>query len=77
MVVFLFKLDWGVVVLGDFDVCCCVVYENVEDVFNVCIDYVELCFFFYYMVMKYSLFVIGVVEVVVDGVCVGVCDFGI
>ncbi|PAR30782.1 adenosine deaminase, partial [Vibrio metoecus] len=54
-----------------------VAYENVEDALNARIDYAELRFSPYYMAMKHSLPVAGVVEAVVDGVRAGVRDFGI
>lgn len=77
LVAFLSKLDWGVAVLGDLDACRRVAYENVEDALNARIDYAELRFSPYYMAMKHSLPVAGVVEAVVDGVRAGVRDFGI
>ncbi|WP_165310008.1 adenosine deaminase [Vibrio ziniensis] len=77
LVAFLSKLDWGVAVLGDLDACRRVAYENVEDALNAQIDYAELRFSPYYMAMKHSLPVAGVVEAVVDGVKAGIRDFGI
>ncbi|NIY93559.1 adenosine deaminase [Vibrio diazotrophicus] len=77
LVAFLSKLDWGVAVLGDLDACRRVAYENVEDALNAQIDYTELRFSPYYMAMKHSLPVEGVVEAVVDGVKAGIRDFGV
>ncbi|MGI3026784.1 adenosine deaminase [Vibrio cholerae] len=77
LVAFLYKLDWGVAVLGDLDACRRVAYENVEDALNAQIDYAELRFSPYYMAMKHNLPVAGVVEAVVDGVKAGVRDFGV
>ncbi|WP_318510887.1 adenosine deaminase [Photobacterium leiognathi] len=77
LVAFLSKLDWGVAVLGDLDACRRVAYENVEDALRAQIDYAELRFSPYYMAMKHSLPVAGVVEAVIDGVNAGCRDFGI
>ena len=63
---FLAKLDWGVRVLGSYDACRRVAYENVEDLQRAGIDYAELRFSPGYMAMSHHLDPEGVVEAVID-----------
>ncbi|WP_107851038.1 adenosine deaminase [Oceanimonas marisflavi] len=74
---FLAKLDWGVKVLGNYDACRRVAYENVEDLCNEGIDYAELRFSPGYMAMNHGLEAEGVVEAVIDGIAAGSRDFGV
>ncbi|MBM7456202.1 adenosine deaminase [Oceanisphaera litoralis] len=74
---FLAKLDWGVKVLGSYDACRRVAYENIEDLQHAGIDYAELRFSPGYMAMSHRLDPRGVVEAVIDGVAAGSRDFGI
>lgn len=74
---FLAKLDWGVKVLGSYDACRRVAYENVEDLQRAGIDYAELRFSPGYMAMNHRLDTEGVVEAVIDGVAAGSRDFGV
>ncbi|NHH99180.1 adenosine deaminase [Oceanimonas sp. MB9] len=77
LLAFLAKLDWGVRVLGNYDACRRVAYENVEDLSNAGIDYAELRFSPGYMAMNHHLDPEGVVEAVIDGVTAGSRDFGV
>ncbi|MBO1520514.1 adenosine deaminase [Oceanisphaera pacifica] len=77
LVSFLAKLDWGVKVLGSYDACRRVAYENVEDLYLAGIDYAELRFSPGYMAMNHQLDPQGVVEAVLDGVAAGSRDFHI
>lgn len=77
LVSFLHKLDWGVKVLGNYDACRRVAYENVEDLHLAGIDYAELRFSPGYMAMYHQLDPQGVVEAVLDGVAAGQRDFNI
>ncbi|EKE73018.1 adenosine deaminase [Gallaecimonas xiamenensis] len=77
LVAFLAKLDWMVKVLGDYDACYRVAYENVEDAARVGIDYTELRFSPWYMAMSHGLDPHGVVEAVAAGVAAGSKDFGV
>ena len=74
---FLSKLDWGVKVLGNYDACRQLAYENVEDLNLAGIHYAELRFSPSYMAMHHELDPQGVVEAVLDGVAAGSRDFGI
>ncbi|MFH7564977.1 adenosine deaminase [Oceanimonas smirnovii] len=74
---FLAKLDWGVKVLGNYDACRRVAYENVEDLLSAGIDYAELRFSPGYMAMNHGLDPQGVVEAVCDGVAAGSRDVGV
>ncbi|GAA3709519.1 adenosine deaminase [Oceanisphaera sediminis] len=74
---FLAKLDWGVKVLGSYDACRRVAYENVEDLQGAGIDYAELRFSPGYMAMQHHLDPEGVVEAIIDGVAAGSRDFGV
>lgn len=74
---FLAKLDWGVKVLGNYDACRRLAYENVEDLNLAGIHYAELRFSPGYMASHHHLEVQGVVEAVIDGVAAGSRDFGI
>lgn len=77
LVSFLAKLDWGVKVLGNYDACRQVAFENVEDLQAAGIDYAELRFSPGYMAMSHQLDPQGVVEAVLDGVAAGSRDFAI
>lgn len=77
LVSFLAKLDWGVKVLGNYDACRRVAYENIEDLSQAGIHYAELRFSPDYMAMHHDLDSQGVVEAVLDGVAAGSRDFGI
>ena len=72
---FLSKLDWGVAVLGDYDACRRIAFENIEDAVNQGLDYVELRFSPYYMAKTQGLNPIAVVEAVIDGVHAGLKQF--
>lgn len=74
---FLARLDWGVRVLGNYNACRRVAYENVEDLQRAGIDYAELRFSPGYMAMSHRLEPEGVVEAVIDGITAGSRDFGI
>lgn len=74
---FLAKLDWGVKVLGDYDACRRVAYENIEDLSLAGIDYAELRFSPGYMARHHCLDPQGVVEAVLDGVMAGSRDFAV
>ena len=74
---FLAKLDWGVKVLGNYDACRRLAYENVEDLNLAGIHYAELRFSPSYMAMHHHLDPQGVVEAVLDGIAAGSRDFGI
>ncbi|MFD1007543.1 adenosine deaminase [Oceanisphaera ostreae] len=77
LVSFLAKLDWGVKVLGSYDACRRVAFENVEDLQTAGINYAELRFSPGYMAMTHGLDPQGVVEAVLDGVAAGSRDFSI
>jgi adenosine deaminase len=68
---FLQKLDWGVKVLGNYDACYRIAYENIEDAFNQGLHYVELRFSPYYMAQTHNLNIAEVVAAVIDGVKAG------
>lgn len=72
---FLSKLDWGVAVLGDYDACRRIAFENIEDAVNQGLDYVELRFSPYYMAKTQGLNPTAVVEAVIDGVHAGLKQF--
>lgn len=74
---FLSKLDWGVKVLGDLEACRRVAWENMQDAAQQGLDYVELRFSPFYMVMSHQLPLAGVVEAVIDGVQQGSRDFNL
>ncbi len=74
---FLQKLDWGVKVLGDYDACYRIAYENIEDAFVQGLDYVELRFSPYYMAHTHKLDVADVVAAVIDGVTDGCKKFAV
>lgn len=74
---FLAKLDWGVKVLGNYDACRRIAYENVEDLSLAGIHYAELRFSPGYMAMHHHLDPQGVVEAVLDGVAAGSRDFAV
>ncbi|MFB9887350.1 adenosine deaminase [Balneatrix alpica] len=75
LVSFLSKLDWGVKVLGDYQACRRVAYENVEDAYRAGLDYAELRFSPSYMAQTHQLDPTAVVEAVIDGVRAGCRDF--
>jgi adenosine deaminase len=68
---FLNKLDWGVKVLGDLDVCKRIAYENMLDAAEQGLDYIELRFSPYYMAQSHQLNVADVVAAVIDGIQAG------
>ena len=72
---FLSKLDWGVAVLGDYDACRRIAFENIEDAVNQGLDYVELRFSPYYMAKTQGLNPTAVVEAVIDGMHAGLKQF--
>lgn len=65
---FIAKFKWMVGVLGDYQACRRVAYENVEDAFREGLDYVELRFSPVFMAEPHGLDPSGVVEAVVEGV---------
>lgn len=77
LVSWLSKLDWGVKVLGSYEACRRIAYENIEDIAAAGIDYAELRFSPCYMAMTHGLHPEGVVEAVIDGVKSGTRDFGV
>jgi len=74
---FLEKFEWMLKVLVDYDACRRIAYENVEDVCNEGIDYVELRFSPWFMAEANKLDPKGVIEAVVDGIKVGQRDFNV
>jgi adenosine deaminase len=74
---FIAKFKWMMAVLVDYDACCRVAYENVEDAQREGIDYVELRFSPWFMAESNGLDPMGVVEAVADGVEAGARDFGV
>lgn len=74
---FIAKFKWMVGILGDYDACQRIAYENVEDAFNEGIDYIELRFSPIFMAEPHGLDPVGVVEAVVEGVRKGKKDFDI
>lgn len=77
LLAFLEKLDTGVSVLCTEDDCKRIAYENVQDAFYECLDYVELRFSPYYMALSHGLPLEGVVESVVEGIHTGLKEFDI
>lgn len=73
---FIAKFRWMVGVMVDYDAIRRIAYENVEDVKNEGLDYVELRFSPWFMAQPHGLDPAGVVEAVVDGVAAGKRDFG-
>lgn len=74
---FIAKFEWMVGVLGDYDACERIAYENVEDAFREGIDYIELRFSPTFMAKPHKLHLEGVVEAVVAGIHRGIRDFDI
>ena len=74
---FLKKLDYGVSVLGDYEACKRVAFENVEDAYRQGLHYVELRFSPNYMAKAFSLDLDKVVEAVIEGVDKGRREFPI
>jgi len=74
---FIAKFKWMVGVLGDYDACERIAYENVEDAYREGIDYIELRFSPIFMAEPHVLNPEGVVEAVVAGVQRGTHDFDI
>jgi adenosine deaminase len=72
---FIAKFQWMTEVLTDYDACRRVAYENVEDVHQEGLDYVEFRFSPWFMAETHGLDPAGVVEAVVDGVEAGTRDF--
>lgn len=65
---FIDKFEWMIGVLVDYDACCRVAFENVEDAYREGIDYVELRFSPLFMAQPHGLDPEGVVEAVVAGI---------
>ncbi|MFO8036763.1 MAG: adenosine deaminase [Anaerolineales bacterium] len=65
---FIDKFEWMVGVLVDYDACCRVAFENVEDAYQEGLDYVELRFSPLFMSQPHDLDPGGVVEAVVAGI---------
>jgi adenosine deaminase len=74
---FIAKFKWMVGVLGDYDACERIAYENVEDAYREGIDYIELRFSPTFMAEPHQLNLEGVVEAVVAGIQRGIQDFDI
>jgi adenosine deaminase len=74
---FIEKFKWMMAILVDYDACRRVAYENVEDAYTGCLDYIELRFSPWFMSRANDLDPVGVVEAVCDGVEAGQRDFGI
>ncbi|MGB2965438.1 MAG: adenosine deaminase [Anaerolineales bacterium] len=74
---FIEKMKFVVGVLGDYDACRRIAYENVQDASQEGIDYIELRFSPMFMAEAHSLALEGVVEAVVEGVNQGRKDFDI
>jgi adenosine deaminase len=74
---FIAKFEWMVGVLGDYQACRRIAYENIEDAYLEGIDYIELRFSPCFMSKPHSLNPAGVVEAVIDGIEAGRRDFGI
>ena len=62
------KFEWLTKAMVDYDTCCRIAYENVEDAYNEGIDYIELRFSPLFMAEAHQLDPAGVVEAVVEGV---------
>jgi adenosine deaminase len=71
------KFKWMTAILADYDACRRVAYENVADAASEGIDYIELRFSPLFMAEPFQLNPEGVTEAVIDGVAVGVRDFGV
>jgi adenosine deaminase len=74
---FIAKFRWMVGVIVDYNAVRRIAYENVEDVKNEGLDYVELRFSPWFMAQPHGLAPSGVVEAVVDGTTAGQRDFGV
>ena len=72
---FIEKMKYMVSVLGDYDACRRIAYENVQDASLEGIDYIELRFSPMFMAEPHGLALEGVVEAVLDGVDQGRNDF--
>lgn len=72
---FLEKFKWMVGVLGDYQACRRVAYENVEDAVGEGLDYVELRFSPVFMAKPHGLDPEGVVGAVIEGIHAGRNDF--
>ena len=72
---FLEKFKWMVGVLGDYQACRRVAYENVEDAVGEGLDYVELRFSPVFMAEPHGLDPEGVVGAVIEGIHAGRNDF--
>ena len=72
---FLEKFKWMVGVLGDYQACRRVAYENVEDAVGEGLDYVELRFSPVFMAEPHGLDPEGVVGAVIEGIHAGRKDF--
>jgi adenosine deaminase len=74
---FISKFKWMVGVLVDLDAVRRISFENVEDVKNEGLDYVEFRFSPWFMAETHRLDPAGVVEAVVDGTTAGARDNGV
>lgn len=74
---FIAKFRWMVGVMVDYDAVRRIAHENVEDIKNEGLDYVELRFSPWFMAQPHRLDPEGVVEAVVDGVTAGQRDYGV
>ncbi len=74
---FIAKFHWMTAVMVDYDAVRRIAYENVEDVKNEGLDYVELRFSPWFMAETNGLDPAGVTEAVVDGIAAGQRDFGV
>lgn len=74
---FIEKFKWSMAVLGDYESCRRIAYENVEDAWNEGIDYIELRFSPLFMAKTHKLDPCGVVEAVCDGIDSGCRAFDI
>ena len=74
---FIARFEWQVGVMVDYEAIRRIARENVEDVNEEGLDYVELRFSPWFMAEPHGLDPAGVVEAVVDGVEAGWRDFGV
>jgi adenosine deaminase len=77
VMVFIEKFKWMTGVLVDYDTCCRVAYENVEDAFNEGIDHIELRYSPWFMAEAHALAPEGVIEAVTDGIRSATREFDI
>ena len=74
---FIEKFEWMTGILVDYDACCRVAYENIEDAANTGVDYLELRYSPWFMAEAHGLTAEGVVEAVTDGIQAGEQEFGV